>query len=110
MGYTPQLNKALKPIWAANLTRINTIGWFPATISSKHATIETRVYVMTQNQDEELLMSRYDLSALEYLRLDPDGGFAAKKVSDGNDITDEIFSNIPFPILFQILNYHLSIL
>ena len=26
LGYTPKLNKAIKPIWAANLTRINTIG------------------------------------------------------------------------------------
>ena len=92
LGYTPKLNKALKPIWAANLTRIDTIGWFPATISSKHATIKTRIYVMSQNQEDAPLMSRYDLSALGYLKVDPDGGFAAKKIYDSNDMTDEEFT------------------
>ena len=45
LGYTPKLNKAIKPIWAANLTRINTIGQFSATTSSKHATVEKKKYM-----------------------------------------------------------------
>ena len=45
---------------------------------------------MAQDQEDEPLMSRYDLAALGFL-MDPDGSFAAKKVIDTEDMTDEEF-------------------
>ena len=79
-GHTPKLNPSTKPLKAANKTLIPNLGWFSATLSSKHESIVSKIYVMKQSQDDLPLMSRYDLFQLGYMRIDPNGGFASKKV------------------------------
>ena len=44
----PKLNKCDKPIYAANDTAINSIGYFYATISNPFKSVKSRIYVMSQ--------------------------------------------------------------
>ena len=46
---------------------------------------------MFQENSDSPLMSIYDLHTLGYLKIDKNGIFAAKKVSDTNDIREEEF-------------------
>ena len=87
----PKLNKCDKPIFAANNTAISSIGWFYATMSNPFASVKTRIYVMNQETEDAPLMSRNDLFRLGYLKIDPNGRFAAKKVTDGSEMSDEQF-------------------
>ena len=87
----PKLNKCDKPIYAANDTAINSIGYFYATISNPFKSVKSRIYVMSQENEDAPLMSRYDLFNLGYIKIDPTGKFAAKKVSEDGNMTDEEF-------------------
>ena len=91
---TPKLNKCDKPIYAANDTIINSIGYFYATISNQFKSVKSRIYVMNRENEEAPLMSRFDLFTLGYLKIDPSGKFAAKKITEDNDdMSDEEFKN-----------------
>ena len=46
---------------------------------------------MSQENSDAPLMSRDDLHTLGYIKIDKNGIFAAKKVSETNDISDEEF-------------------
>ena len=91
LGYTPKLQKTTKTIKACNKSVIKTLGWFSATITSRYASLNSKIYVMDQNQQDLPLLSRYDLFQLGYIKVDPDGAFAAKKVTSVQDISDSEF-------------------
>ena len=92
-GYVPKLHPATRPLKAANKSLIPNLGWFPAKLSSKHASIVSKVYVMKQSQDDLPLMSRSDLYQLGYMRIDPHGGYAIKRVVNESecDLSDKDF-------------------
>ena len=92
IGYTPKLTPSARPLRAANKTLIPNLGWFTVTLSNKHASLVSRIYVMKHEQDDLPLMSRYDLYQLGYMRIDPDGAFASKKVIQG-DLSDQEFQS-----------------
>ena len=91
---TPKLNKCDKPIYAANDTIINSIGYFYATISNQFKSVKSTIYVMNRENEEAPLMSRFDLFTLGYLKIYLSGKFAAKKITeDSDDMSDEEFKN-----------------
>ena len=87
----PKLIKDDATIYAANNTTINSIGYFYANISNSFKSIKSKIYVMSQENSDAPLMSRDDLHTLGYIKIDKNGIFAAKKVSETNDISDEEF-------------------
>ena len=87
----PKLIKDDATIYAANNTTINSIGYFYANISNSFKSIKSKIYVMSQENSDAPLMSRNDLHTLGYIKIDKNGIFAAKKVSETNDISDEEF-------------------
>ena len=90
-GTVPKLYPSSKPIKAANKTIIKNLGWFPATLTSKYASVVSKIYVQDQEMEDLPLLSRFDLSSLGYMRIDPSGGFAAKRIKNERDLTDEEF-------------------
>ena len=54
LGYTPKLQKTTKIIKACNKSDIKTLGWFSATITSRYASLNSKIYVMDQNQQDLL--------------------------------------------------------
>ena len=92
MGYTPELHKSTVPVRAANKTPIEILGWFNATLTSKHASRVVRIYVSKYDQDDYPLLSRHYLYQLGYLRMDPNGTFAAKSISEDNEMSDDEFN------------------
>ena len=85
----PKLIKDDATIYAANDTTINSIGYFYAHISNSFKSIKSKIYVMSQENNDAPLMSRYDLHTLGYIKIDKNGIFAAKKISETNDISEE---------------------
>ena len=92
MGYTPKLQTTTRPITAVNDTSIRTIGWFEATVKSQYASRMSRIFVMDDDQEDWPLLSRFDLFQLGYLKIDPDGRFAAKQATTDFDLTEEQLS------------------
>ena len=92
MGYTPKLQTTTRPITAVNDTSIRTIGWFEATVKSQYASRMSRIFVMDDDQEDWPLLSRFDLFQLGYLKIDPDGRFAAKQATTDFDLTEEELS------------------
>ena len=92
LGYTPKLQKSSKKVRAANKSEIKCLGFFEATISSRYASIVSKVYVMEQSQDDYPLLSRYDLHTLGFIKVDPEGAYATNKVYSENDLSDEEFA------------------
>ena len=80
LGHTPKLTRAPKPIKAANKTLIKVDGFFNATLRSKTASRVSRIFVKTANDPDLPLMSRFDLQSLNYIKIDPDGNLAVKKI------------------------------
>ena len=93
VGYVPNLIQSSKPVRAANKTIIGVKGYFEATITSNHASTVSKIFVMKADQEEPPLMSRADLFHLGYLRIDPHGAYAAKSVSQKQDLSEEEFRN-----------------
>ena len=89
LGCKPKLLPADRPIKAANKSPIKILGYFPATLSSQHASVVSRIYVMEQELQDLPLLSKYDLHTLGYVRIHPDGAFASKSVNV--DMSDEEF-------------------
>ena len=56
----PKLIKDDATIYAANDTTINSIGYFYANISNSFKSIKSKIYVMSQENSDAPLMSRYD--------------------------------------------------
>lgn len=57
LGYIPKLQSSTKEIRACNKTKIKTLGWFPATITNRFASLHSKIYVMDQDQQDLPLLS-----------------------------------------------------
>ena len=50
--YVPNLLQSSKPVRATNKTRIGVKGYFESTITSEHASKESKIFVMKADQEE----------------------------------------------------------
>ena len=94
VGSVPKLAPAKKPLRAANGTLIQVKGFFIATLKSKSASRIARIFVMTDNDKDLPLLSKFDLHHLGYLQLDPDGAFATKRVQSDAELDLSHFQRI----------------
>ena len=92
VGYIPKLYPASRPLKTATKELIPNLGWFHATLRSQHASVVSKIYVMKQELPDLPLLSKYDLYSLGYMRIDPTGAFAAKRIlNELSDMSDVEF-------------------
>ena len=73
LGYKPKLQRASRPIRAANKTLIKVDGFFNANFKSKSNSTVSRIFIKSADDPDLPLMSKFDLHCLGYIQIDPDG-------------------------------------